>query len=159
MCVSVAESKRLSAQRCPNFTDNRTASSLHSLDFNFQAIQISEEGHMVQQLPTLDEYMFVFFYNIAFPFVSNHYRCANSHSLISSLQKSFVIWLQAESLKWSKCRGAVVRFVITPRTDKNSLDKGSYRYLCIGIYTQLSRFKSQFTDVKRVDKNEKHLSV
>lgn len=48
MRVSIAESKRLSAQRYPNFTDNRTASFLHSLDFIIQAIQISEEGHMVQ---------------------------------------------------------------------------------------------------------------
>lgn len=43
MCVSVAESKRLSAQRLQSFTDHCVA----SLDFYIQAFQIREYGSVV----------------------------------------------------------------------------------------------------------------
>lgn len=43
MCVSVAESRWLSARRYPDFTDHRTTSALHSLDFNIQAVRIREK--------------------------------------------------------------------------------------------------------------------
>lgn len=110
MRVSVAESKRLSAQRYPNFTDNLLLLLyilwiLISKRFRSLRTGIWSSRCRLQLNACFPAFPVLFLY-----LLSIHSQPFFNQQLL----KELYIWLQDESLKWSKCRGTVVKYVITP---------------------------------------------